>query len=140
VFRQYAEAFSACTAGTKITVFKGNGHASLDSGISPCGKAAVVSMPEANEASASIAETDLSKQSKCFMGEATTNMDRHRKNAYHLAGGGMKFKNRLKRLTDILEKLGVTGLAIGVFQDSQLGLWMGIGFLVVSIFLTMEDS
>ncbi|MDR1660667.1 MAG: hypothetical protein LBR94_10120 [Desulfovibrio sp.] len=92
----------------------------------------------------SIEQQNKSTAAKAVMLEvsrpAVERMDRRRKNAYHLTGGGMKFKNRLKRLTDILEKLGVASLAIGVFQDSQLGLWMGIGFLVVSIFLTMEDS
>ena len=52
----------------------------------------------------------------------------------------MKFKNRLKRLTDILEKLGVASLAIGVFQDKQLGLLMGIAFLAVAILLTTEEN
>ena len=52
----------------------------------------------------------------------------------------MKLRKRLKRVTDILEKLGVASLAIGVFQGRQLGLWMGIGFLAVSILLTTEDS
>jgi hypothetical protein len=32
----------------------------------------------------------------------------------------MKFKNRVKRLNDILEKLDVASLAIGLFQEKQL--------------------
>jgi tetrahydromethanopterin S-methyltransferase subunit B len=52
----------------------------------------------------------------------------------------MKFKNRTKRVADIPEKLGVASLAIGVFQNMQRGLWMGIGFLAVSILLTTEDN
>jgi hypothetical protein len=52
----------------------------------------------------------------------------------------MKLKNRVKRLTDILEKLGVASLAIGLFQDKPIGLWLGMGFLIVSLMLTKEDS
>jgi hypothetical protein len=66
-------------------------------------------------------------------------MDTCGKRGYFWTGGRMKLKNRVKRVADILEKLGVASVAIGVFQDMQLGLWMGIGFLIVSILLTTED-
>ncbi len=52
----------------------------------------------------------------------------------------MKLKNRLKRLTDILEKPGVARLAIGLFQSRQTGPWLGIGFIVMPIFLTEEGT
>jgi hypothetical protein len=52
----------------------------------------------------------------------------------------MKLKNRVKRLTDILEKLGVASLAIGLFQENPVGMWWGIGCLVASIILTKEDA
>ena len=52
----------------------------------------------------------------------------------------MKFKNRIKRLADILEKLGIAGAAIGLFQGNQTGLWLGTGLLVVSLLFTMEDA
>lgn len=51
----------------------------------------------------------------------------------------MKLKNRLRRITDILEKLGVASLAIGLFQNNQVGLWWGIGCLLASVVLTRED-
>jgi hypothetical protein len=52
----------------------------------------------------------------------------------------MKFSNRLKRLTDILEKLGLAGAAIGLFQSNPKGLWLGLGLLAVSLLLTREDT
>ena len=66
--------------------------------------------------------------------------DRRWKNTYQSIGINMKFKNRLKRLTDILEKLGVASLAIGLFQDSRVGLGMGIGFLIAALFMTREEA
>ena len=33
----------------------------------------------------------------------------------------MKFKNRLKRVADALEKLGVAGIAVAVFQGNTAG-------------------
>ena len=54
-------------------------------------------------------------------------------------GAVMRLKNRLKRITDILEKLGVASLAIGLFQSNQVGLWWGIGCLLASVILTRED-
>jgi len=52
----------------------------------------------------------------------------------------MKLKNRIRRVTDIMEKLGVACLAVGLFQDKQIGVWLGLGFLLVSILLTREDT
>jgi len=52
----------------------------------------------------------------------------------------MRLKNRMKRLADILEKLGIAGAAIGLFQDSRVGLWLGTGLLILSLLLTREDT
>ena len=52
----------------------------------------------------------------------------------------MKSKNRIKRLADILEKLGIAGAAIGLFQGNPKGLWLGLALLVVSLLLTREDT
>ena len=52
----------------------------------------------------------------------------------------MKFKNRFKRIVDILEKLGGASLAIGLFQGQQVGLWLGMGCLLASVLLTVEDA
>ena len=52
----------------------------------------------------------------------------------------MRFKNRIRRATDILEKLGVASLAVGLFQGGQTGIWLGLGFLLASLLLTREDT
>jgi hypothetical protein len=52
----------------------------------------------------------------------------------------MKFKNRIKRLADILEKLGIAGAAIGLFQGSQTGLWLGTALLAASLLFTREEE
>ena len=51
----------------------------------------------------------------------------------------MKFKNRVKRVADALEKLGVAGIAVAVFQGNTAGFWIATFFLAMSIFLTKED-
>ena len=51
----------------------------------------------------------------------------------------MKLKNRIRRVTDIMEKIGVASLAIGLFQDKQLGVWLGVACLVLALALTRED-
>lgn len=48
-------------------------------------------------------------------------------------------KKRVKRIADILEKLGVASLAIGLFQGKLVGLLVGIGSLILSLWLTRED-
>ena len=51
----------------------------------------------------------------------------------------MKYRNRLKRVADILEKLGVAGIALGIFQGTMTGFWAAVVFLAVSIFITKEE-
>lgn len=51
-----------------------------------------------------------------------------------------KYKNKVKRLTDGLEKLGVAGVALGLFQGNSAGLLGGLMFLGLSIILTKEDN
>jgi hypothetical protein len=41
-----------------------------------------------------------------------------------------------KRIADWLEKLSVAGLALGLFQGTILGLILGAGFFVGSLWLT----
>ena len=48
----------------------------------------------------------------------------------------------IKRCADILEKLGVAGMALAVFQGSKVGAVFGGGFLMLSIllpYLTVAD-
>ena len=51
----------------------------------------------------------------------------------------MRLKNRIKRIADIMEKLGVASLAIGLFQDKYVGVWLGVVCLVLALTLTRED-
>ena len=39
----------------------------------------------------------------------------------------------------MLEKLGVAGIAVGIFQGSKSGLLIGIAFCLVSYFLTPKE-
>lgn len=59
--------------------------------------------------------------------------------------GSMYFKSkRLKRILDILEKLGVASLAVGFFQEDKgptvAAMCLGFGCIILSIALTMEDE
>lgn len=51
----------------------------------------------------------------------------------------MKFKNKLKRIADVLEKLGVAGIALGIFQNSSTGTGWAVSFLILSLMLTQEN-
>lgn len=42
----------------------------------------------------------------------------------------------VKRIADIYEKVGVAGLALGLFQYNFQGALIGLGFLTVSLLLT----
>lgn len=42
----------------------------------------------------------------------------------------------IKRVADALEKLGVAGLAVGIFQGNVVGATYGIAFIGLSIALT----
>jgi len=48
-------------------------------------------------------------------------------------------KKKLKRIADALEKLGVAGMAIGIFQDKWSALFLGLYFVALSVNLTDED-
>ena len=59
----------------------------------------------------------------------------------------MKYKNHIKRVADILEKLGLAGIAVWLFQQpfhpEGVPFWLfGLSsvLLVLSFFLTMEDA
>lgn len=66
-------------------------------------------------------------------------IDRFNKNAY------VKSSKRLKRVADILEKMGVASLAVGLFQDKDgilltiFASAVGILCLASSVALTTED-
>ena len=48
-----------------------------------------------------------------------------------------RYRNKLKRVADALEKLGVAGLAIGFYQDSlNSAFWLGLVFMAASLILT----
>lgn len=54
-----------------------------------------------------------------------------------------RYRNKIKRLTDALEKLGVAGVAgvaLGLFQSNTAGLLGGLIFIALSIVLTKEDE
>ena len=51
-----------------------------------------------------------------------------------------RYRNKIKRLTDALEKLGVAGVALGLFQSNPAGLLGGLIFIALSIVLTKEDE
>ena len=42
----------------------------------------------------------------------------------------------LKRTADLYEKVGVAGLAVGLFQFDVRGALIGLGFVAVSLLLT----
>lgn len=42
----------------------------------------------------------------------------------------------IKRVADALEKLGVAGLAVGIFQGNVVGATCGIAFIGMSLALT----
>ena len=50
----------------------------------------------------------------------------------------MKYRNRLKRIADMLEKVGVASLAIGVFQEKEIGLYVAAACMVMSLIFTQE--
>lgn len=49
-------------------------------------------------------------------------------------------RNKIKRMTDILEKLGVGGVVLGLFQGNQPGLLLGTALLIASVCFTREDK
>ena len=51
-----------------------------------------------------------------------------------------RYRNKIKRLTDALEKLGVAGVALGLFQSNTAGLLGGLVFIALSIVLTKEGE
>lgn len=51
----------------------------------------------------------------------------------------MKYKNRLKRIADLLEKIGVASLAVGLFQDNSKGFYIAVVCILASLLLTKED-
>lgn len=52
----------------------------------------------------------------------------------------MTKKAVIKRTADVMEKLGVTGLALGIFKGEPEGLFIGLGCLFVSFGLTIWES
>lgn len=67
-------------------------------------------------------------------------IDKYNKNAY------VKSSKRLKRVIDILEKMGVASLAVGLFQEKNgilitiFASVVGILCLAISVALTTEDK
>ncbi|MBO4313162.1 MAG: hypothetical protein J5838_02605 [Desulfovibrio sp.] len=51
----------------------------------------------------------------------------------------MKYKNRLKRVADVLEKIGVAGIALAIFQERADKIWAALLFIFISIILTKES-
>lgn len=46
----------------------------------------------------------------------------------------------LKRSADALEKLGIGSALVGIFQDEDLGIYLGIGCITVSIILSILEA
>lgn len=46
----------------------------------------------------------------------------------------------LKRTADALEKLAIAGIAIGIFQGHNLGMWLGAVFMVMSYYVTYRET
>lgn len=42
----------------------------------------------------------------------------------------------IKRAADFLEKMSVASFAVGVFQSQVIGIWLGLGCLASSAFIT----
>lgn len=51
----------------------------------------------------------------------------------------MKYKNRLKRIADLLEKIGVASLAVGLFQDNSKGFYIAVICILACLLLTKEE-
>ena len=51
----------------------------------------------------------------------------------------MQIKNRLKRIADMLEKIGGASLAVGLVQQTDSGLYIAIACLVLSLIFTVEE-
>ena len=51
----------------------------------------------------------------------------------------MRYRNKVKRVADILEKLGVGGMILGVFRDEHDTLWLAIVLLIISLLMTREE-
>lgn len=52
----------------------------------------------------------------------------------------IRFQNRIKRLADMLEKIGVASLVVGLFQHNDKGFWIGGTMLAISMILTRENA
>ena len=60
-------------------------------------------------------------------------MDIGLKNGYFFGGGDM-----LKRTADWLEKMSVAAMAVGIFQGQSVGVFLGLGCFVASLYLTRK--
>lgn len=49
-------------------------------------------------------------------------------------------KALLKRTADALEKLAVAGLAVGIFQGNENGIYIGAGLMLFSYVLTLLEA
>ena len=47
-------------------------------------------------------------------------------------------KALVKRSADILEKMSIASLAVGIFQSQAIGVWIGLGCLAVCMVLTLR--
>ena len=45
-----------------------------------------------------------------------------------------------KRLADWLEIMSVAAMAVGIFQEKDVGIYLGIGCLAASLFLTWKGG
>ncbi len=56
------------------------------------------------------------------------------------AGNGYMKKAVLKRTADAMEKLAIGSMLVGLFQEQQAGIWIGLGCMALSYILTMWEA
>ncbi len=49
-------------------------------------------------------------------------------------------KALVKRTADVLEKIGVGAILVGLFQNKPLGIWIGLACLCISYALTAWEA
>lgn len=67
------------------------------------------------------------------------NNDNFQTNGYLEAEAKMR-KAILKRTADVMEKLAIGSMLVGLFQAQDAGIWIGLGFLAASYVFTVWEA
>ena len=67
------------------------------------------------------------------------NNDNFQTNGY-LEGEAKMRKAILKRTADVMEKLAIGSMLVGLFQAQDAGIWIGLGFLAASYVFTVWEA